>query len=166
MKRTGLFWMGIFFTTIGAVAQRNIIQQLQTEIPGQGKVVIYQSDEIAKLLGTGAIIMGVPDYLEMTGRILPEESRKTIKARGYRIQVYAGNNSRRAREEASRIGARIKDAFPDIPVYTYFQSPRWLCRVGDFKSIEEADEAMRRLKKEGGYKEVSIVKEQINLPVE
>jgi outer membrane protein assembly factor BamA len=41
-----------------------------------------------------------------------------------------------------------------------------LCRVGDFRSIEEADAAMRRLKATGVFKEVSIVREQINIPLD
>ena len=43
--------------------------------------------------------------------------------------------------------------------------PRWLCRVGDFRSIEEADAMMRRLKATGVFKEVSIVRDQINIPL-
>ena len=39
-------------------------------------------------------------------------------------------------------------------------------RVGDFRSIEEADAAMRRLKATGVFKEVSIVREQINIPLD
>ncbi|MDR0988205.1 MAG: SPOR domain-containing protein, partial [Prevotellaceae bacterium] len=53
----------------------------------------------------------------------------------------------------------------ELPVYTSFHSPRWLCRVGDFSSIEEADAMMRRLRATGAFKEVSIVKEQINIPL-
>jgi outer membrane protein assembly factor BamA len=41
-----------------------------------------------------------------------------------------------------------------------------LCRVGDYRSIEEADASMRRLKATGKFKEVSIVREQINIPLE
>ena len=59
-----------------------------------------------------------------------------------------------------------KEEFPEMPVYTYFQPPRWLCRVGDFKSIEEAHVAMRKLKSTGNFKEVAIVREQINIPIE
>ena len=38
--------------------------------------------------------------------------------------------------------------------------------IGKSKSIEEADAAMRRLKATGKFKEVSIVREQINIPLE
>ena len=60
----------------------------------------------------------------------------------------------------------IKTEFPELPVYAFFQPPRWLCRVGDYQSIEEADAAMRRLTSTGKFKEVSIVREQINIPLE
>ena len=63
------------------------------------------------------------------------------------------------------MGSRIKEYFPELSVYTSFHSPRWLCRVGDFRSIEEADAMMRQLRATGVFKEVSIVKEQINIPL-
>ena len=94
------------------------------------------------------------------------ESHRVIKSRGYRVQVYAGNNSRQARDEANAVAEKVKEKFPDMPVYTFFQPPRWLCRVGDYKSIEEAHVAMRQLKAEGSFKEVAIVREQINIPIE
>jgi homoserine O-acetyltransferase len=55
--------------------------------------------------------------------------------------------------------------FPELTIYTSFNPPRWLCRVGDFRSIEEADAMMRRLKATGMFKEVSIVRDQINIPL-
>ena len=93
-------------------------------------------------------------------------SQKILKARGFRVQVYAGNNSRVARNEANAVAEKVKEEFPDMPVYTYFQPPRWLCRVGDYKSIEEAHAAMRRLHESGNFKETTIVREQINISIE
>ena len=49
--------------------------------------------------------------------------------------------------------------------FFYYYSPRWLCRVGNFASIEEADAMMRQLKKTGVFKEVSIVRDQITLTI-
>jgi len=95
-----------------------------------------------------------------------ETEPKVLKMRGYRVQVYAGNNSRIARKEANEVANQIKQEFPDLSVYAFFLPPRWLCRVGDYKSIEEADATMRRLKTSGKFKEVSIVREQINIPLE
>lgn len=88
-----------------------------------------------------------------------------IKSSGYRIQAYAGNNTRQAKNEAYAVATRIKEYFPELTVYTSFNPPRWLCRAGDFRSIEEADAMMRQLRATGVFKEVSIVKEQINIPL-
>ena len=148
-----LFVIGFFFA-LSAAAQKNIVEDLQTERVGQGKITIHQDDNISALLG--AIYVKSAD----------EKEPKVLKARGYRVQVYAGNNSRIARQEANDMAEQIKMEFPELPVYAFFQPPRWLCRVGDYRSIEEADASMRRLKATGKFKEVSIVREQINIPLE
>ena len=135
-------------------AQTNIVENLQVNRVGQGTVKIHQDAKISALLGA--------TYVKSAG----ENEPKMLKARGYRIQVYAGNNSRRARQEANDVAEQIKIEFPELPVYAFFQPPRWLCRVGDYRSIEEADASMRRLKATGKFKEVSIVREQINIPLE
>ena len=148
-----LFVIGFFFS-LSAAAQKNIVEDLQTSRVGQGTVTIHQDAKISALLGA--------TYVRSAG----ENEPKMLKSRGYRIQVYAGNNSRIARQEANDVAELIKMEFPELPVYAFFQPPRWLCRVGDYRSIEEADASMRRLKATGKFKEVSIVREQINIPLE
>ena len=143
-----------FFSALSAVAQTNIIDELQRQRAGQGTVTIHQDASISALLGN-VYVKGED-----------ETEPKMLKARGYRVQVYAGNNSRVARQAANDMAEQVKAEFPEIPVYAFFQPPRWLCRVGDYRSIEEADAAMRRLKSTGKFKEVSIVREQINIPLE
>ncbi len=152
MKTFVLFFSLLF--AVSASAQRNIVDNLQANRPGQGKVTIHQSAFITSLIGVKYSIVSSAD------------KRNVLKARGFRVQVYAGNNSRSAREEATSIAEKIRKDFPEMPVYTYFQPPRWLCRVGDFKSIEEAHATMRMLKESGILKEVAIVREQINIPIE
>lgn len=141
------------FSVGETAAQKNIIEELQMRRAGEGVVTIHQDDRIAKLIGE---------------RYVPSASDqpKMLKMRGFRVQVYAGNNSRQARSEAFDVEMKVKEKFPDISVYTYFQPPRWLCRVGDYKTVEEAHSAMRMLKATGIFKEVSIVREQINIPIE
>ena len=153
MMRYFLFVIGFFFS-LSAAAQKNFVEDLQTSRVGQGTVTIHQDAKISALLGA--------TYVKSAG----ENEPKMLKARGYRIQVYAGNNSRIARQEANDVAELIKMEFPELPVYAFFQPPRWLCRVGDYRSIEEADASMRRLKATGKFKEVSIVREQINIPLE
>lgn len=139
---------------VGVKAQRTIVESLQENRAGEGVVTIHQDTYITSLLGV--------KYVKKTS----SNSEKVLKTRGFRVQVYAGNNSRAAREAAMYMAEKVKKEFPDMPVYTYFQPPRWLCRVGDFKSIEEAHVAMRKLKSTGEFKETAIVREQINIPIE
>lgn len=159
-----LFILGTF-VTLSAQAQE-IVKSLERRVPGQGTVTIHQDSRITELLGgsSGALYSsGGQDA--PAGTSVDSGERKFLKAVGYRVQVYAGNNSRNAREEALGMSSKVKEYFPELPVYTHFLSPRWLCRVGDFRSIEEADAQMRKLKATGVFKEVSIVKEQINIPL-
>mgnify|MGYP003288766295 CR=1 FL=1 len=55
----------------------------------------------------------------------------------------------------------VKENHPEISVYTEFVAPRWVCRVGDYKTIEEADQAMRMLKKSHNFKEMAILPNQL-----
>lgn len=143
----------MFFSAV-AFAQTNIVDELQKQRVGQGTVTVHQDARISALLGSV--------YVKAENETEP----KVLKARGYRVQVYAGNNSRIARQEANDVAEQVKAEFPELSIYAFFQPPRWLCRVGDYRSIEEADAAMRRLKATGKFKEVSIVREQINIPLE
>lgn len=141
----------LLFVVTGASAQtQNIIRSLERTVPGQGKVTVHQDPGIESQLGVERPSTG---------------EQKVIKTSGYRIQAYAGNNTRQAKNEAYGVGSRIKDHFPELTVYTSFNPPRWLCRVGDFRSIEEADAMLRKMKATGVFREVSIVKDQINIPL-
>lgn len=151
MKRFGLLLIVCLAFTAVVSAQNNIVNSLERNIPGQGKVTVHQDARITALIGLEYIPLGT--------------DRKIIKSSGYRIQVYVGNNTSGAKNEAHAVGSRIKQYFPELSVYTSFNSPRWLCRVGDFRSIEEADAMMRQLRDTGVFKEVSIVKDQINIPL-
>lgn len=150
MKKSALLF--VFALTVSATAwsQSNIVKSLEHLAPGQGKVTIHQDARIEALIGQRPTVSA-------TGE------RSVIKRNGYRIQVYAGNNTRTAKNEAHEVAARIKEHFPDLAVYATFNPPRWLCRAGDFRSIEEADAMMRQMRATGVFKEVSIVKDQVNI---
>ena len=149
MRKLVLFVLLLLLVGAGAQAQ-GIIRSLERTVPGQGKVTIHQDPRIETLIGMERPATG---------------EQKVIKTSGFRIQAYAGNNTRQAKNDADRVASRVKEYFPELSVYTSFISPRWLCRVGDFRSIEEADAMMRRLKATGMFKEVSIVRDQINIPL-
>ena len=55
--------------------------------------------------------------------------RKSYKVTGYRVQAFAGGNSRNDRLKAEQTGNQLKVHFPEQPVYVHFYSPRWICRI-------------------------------------
>jgi len=94
----------------------------------------------------------------------PVETTKknTQKITGYRVQAFAGGNSRKDRQTAEQIRNNIKAQIPNVSVYVHFYSPRWICRVGNFRTYEEAHQMMVRLQNMG-YKQASIVKGKITV---
>lgn len=88
--------------------------------------------------------------------------RRSYKVKGYRVQVYAGGNSREDKLKAQRAGNDLKAAFPNQPVYVHFYSPRWICRMGNFRTYEEASHILREVQKLG-YKQACIVSGQITV---
>lgn len=135
-----------------ALYGQDIVKTLKTNKSGQGRVTIYQSSAIDALIGRADNVLSEED-----------KSAKKGKAVGYRVMLYAGNNSRVSRSEAESVAKQVKEMFPEAVVYVRFSSPRWLCQLGDFRNIEEADAWMRKIDATGKFKEMSIVKEQINV---
>ena len=88
---------------------------------------------------------------------------KGYKVNGYRVQVFAGGNSRDARVKAERTGREINALFPGEPVYVHFYSPRWICRMGNYRTYEEAHQMLNAVKKLG-YQSAIIVKGKITVP--
>lgn len=88
--------------------------------------------------------------------------RHARKVTGYRVQAYSGGNSRADRQRAQNIGDAIKSRFPDLPIYVHFYSPRWICRVGNFRTYDEANEVLKVIK-DMGYSQACIVKGKITV---
>lgn len=84
------------------------------------------------------------------------------KVNGYRVQVFAGGNQRKDRQQAEKAGSKVKSHFPDQPIYVHFYSPRWICRMGNYRSYEEAHQMLNEVKKLG-YKSATIVKGKITV---
>ena len=88
--------------------------------------------------------------------------RNGYKVSGYRVQAFAGGNSRADRIKAEQIGNNIKAQYADVPVYVHFYSPRWICRVGNYRTYEEAHQMLLSLRKLG-YTQATIVKGKITV---
>lgn len=64
----------------------------------------------------------------------------------YRVQLFSDNRSTTAKAEADRRAARVREVFTDVDVYVTFTSPFWRLRVGNFRSYEDANKILHKLK--------------------
>lgn len=129
---------------LAAFSQQKITDRLERNEWGAGKVTIHQDSRLYNLLGT----------------IYDPSNTQKLQTKGYRIQVYAGNNTRAAREAALRAAEQVHYLWPELSVYTEFISPRWVCRVGDYRSLEEADQMLREMKKTGRFRDILLLPNQ------
>lgn len=86
----------------------------------------------------------------------------SYKVDGYRVQVFSGGNTRSDRMKAEQIRDKLKVAFPDQPIYTHFYSPRWICRMGNYRTFNEANSYCKKVKAMG-YKQACVVKGKITV---
>lgn len=150
MKKTGLIVFLLLFTVLASAQQMTLVQVLERDVPGKGTIRVESDIRLDSLIGT----------------VSEAESGTKIKAKGYRIQVFAGNNTRASKERANEVDRYIRSKYPELPVHTEFKNPRWLCTVGDFLYYEEAYDVLRKLKKETPYKGMIILRNQdITVPL-
>ena len=166
-------------------AQDTFTQRLLQPVTGQGSVVLRQDAEIASLVNGTTSLKRTgtkPIVRTLSGRIaisndtlvnnatddklevdtLPLTPSHKVRMSGYRVQVYAGGNSRDAKRRAYQMEGQVRQMFPEQPVYTRFVSPRWICHVGDFKTREEALELLSDMRKTGRFPEAITVRCKIN----
>jgi len=93
---------------------------------------------------------------------VPKMIRNGHKIPGYRVQAFAGGNSRKDRQRAELTRNDIKSHYPNVPVYVHFYSPRWVCRVGNYRTYEEAHQMLVSLR-ELGFDQATIVKGKITV---
>jgi hypothetical protein len=167
MKRLflSLFWCAVSWLQVSA--QQKFVDKLVKPVNGQGTVRVIQDAEITRMVNGGGAEKESSASLADSGRTsqsITESGNSSVgtkpvrkmKANGYRIQVYAGGNSRMA--------GKVKSYFSDMATYTHFQSPRWICRVGDFRTYEEANQALHELRATKQFDEALIVKSVIQIP--
>ncbi len=83
--------------------------------------------------------------------------RTRYKVRGFRIQIYTGGNTRNHKAQAHSVAGKARQAAPELGTYVQFQSPHWICRVGDFRNREDAQRYVKRLRAAGVSNEARIV---------
>ena len=175
---------------MGAGAQ-TFTQRLQKTVAGQGSVTIHQSDSIDKLVNSAMLTTKSSSTTPTTPKpatpstpsktapnspssptnttsttVIPDTVPKMIrnghKITGYRVQAFAGGNSRKDRQQAEQTRNAIKSHYPNVPVYVHFYSPRWICRVGNYRTYEEAHQMLVSLR-DLGFDQATIVKGKITV---
>ena len=146
MKRAVVL-ISMLFCVLCAGAQSNIVSQIESYAFGEGRVRITQPEKLTSLMGSMANADGEVKQVE-----------------GYRVLVYSGNNSRQARDEANAMAEYMRKNYPGAEVYVVFESPIRSCEYGDFRTREEAELLMYRLRATKRFKEISVKKCLINLP--
>lgn len=176
------YTFAIILLTLGLniMAQSTYTEKIQRQEDGQGTLTIHMSKAIEDLVNgktqapaevaakttskaastakapTRQVQDSIPDSTSVT-----KTSGTKIRVNGYRIQVYLGGNTRKGKNEAIMMGQRVKSLFSELPVYTHFVSPHWICRVGDFRTYEEANEYFRRMKATGRFEEAVIIRSKV-----
>ena len=171
-------------------AQTAYTEHLTKTGNGKGKVVLLQDPEITDIVNNtrkkaAAETTPAPPAKtghESSGTTKPdgkaagheEEAtaanvrRQRVRATGFRIQIFTGSNSHADKVKAYNIGEKCRKAFPMLSVYPRYYNPRWTCRVGDFKTREEAQIYAQKIRAAHISGEVRIVKCEVLLqqPVE
>lgn len=162
MKQHWLITFFLFIAIGWASAQTPaIIKELNTERDGQGTVSVYQDESIEGLIGS-KIMSGTSSSDEGSG-----EPSRYIQTKGYKIQVYSGNNQKLSKNEANSRKASIRNTFPTMDVTITFNSPVWRALAGNYKTYEQATEALKELKNAfpSFAREMQIKEAIIKLPV-
>ena len=162
---------------------QTFLDNLRKEEPRQGVVTVTEDAEIDSLVnGKGGPVIADPNASVSHKRVevkkTPEEeeadnlakmldTRKKVmsnsyKTQGYRIQVFSGGSTRSDKQKADTTGAVMKTNFPNEPIYVHFYSPSWKCRMGNYKTQEEARAILAQVKKLG-YKDACIIKGTVTL---
>lgn len=129
----------------------SIVDDLNSAKTGQGKIVIYQDDSVKKLLGVTLInnttvSSSLPDNQLSSNVASPNTSKTQIRARGYRILVYSGSDQKTAKNEANSRKSSVQSAYPNMDVTVSYNSPVWRVKAGNFRTQEQAAQALREMK--------------------
>ena len=177
MKIKQYFALLAVMLTMPCLAQRKYTEVIQQSSQGEGTLVIHQSKSISDLVNGEA--SGRSNPVETTNQVeggagspavvaSPDTStvvrmgQRTL-GNGYRIQVFSGDNTRKGKVEAAVMRQKVKNLFGDLPVYTHFVSPHWICRAGDFRTYEEANEYFKRFRDSGAFPEAVIVRSKVTV---
>ena len=164
------------FLPFNTTAQ-TFLDRLQKPAEGQGTITLHQDSALSSLVLDPQSTVK-PERRENTQPPTPNTSTSNTSTpntptpnsgrtrhviQGYRIQAYAGGNSRQDRKNAERTANNLRTQLPvGVPVSAHFYPPRWICYVGAYRTREEAQQMLRTVKNLG-YSQALIVRGKITV---
>lgn len=162
MKKQILFFLLMMLCTF--VEAQTIEQHVQQQRAGEGQVVLHISESVYQAMSRDNSALdderGDKNLDEQMRDLEAFKNAPKMKVQGFRVQLYGGSNSRDSKLAAQRANDNAKRVFPEYPVYTHFESPRWVCKIGNFVDRAEANEVWKRAK-ENGFPQAIVVRDQI-----
>lgn len=122
---------------------QNIKEDLEKELDGLGSVTLTQDERLDAILEGG---FEREEAKAVKGGTMPRKG-KSDRVLGYRIQVFWGGDKRADQQKAQQMANRARGICPNLNTYVEFESPHWRTRVGDFKSHEDAEKYLGRLRR-------------------
>ena len=121
-------------------------------LPNPVEVIMSESEGNIDIDIPDDIMVNITQNLSSSNGVKGNNVLKTgvNRLNGYRIQVFSdGRNQSTLESRARARGNLILNKFPKYKgqIYTFSNSPNWYCRVGNFRSSEEANEAMAELRR-------------------
>jgi hypothetical protein len=150
----------LFISAQESAQSNEIIEELNSSKVNQGNVTVYQDEAIKGILAKPAPT-NLPVYSSGDGSV------QYVKVRGYKIQVFSGNDQRKSKDEALYKERLINGSFEDIETVVFFNSPRWILRAGNFKTRGEANVVMEKLRDQfpNFGKEMYIISDTVKIPL-
>lgn len=134
---------------------KDIFEVLSANVEGEGNIFIRQPKELRILVGK----VSRRDF-QRQGK---HESLSLTS--GYRIQAYNGNLPN-SKQEAYERASTLSKLFPGEVCYITYRAPFWRLVMGDYTTLEEAREALSKLKEQvppAMLSELYIVKDKIRI---
>lgn len=159
--------MGMIVGTSGMFAQSDSLRvsdHILKFILAQEELATYDiPDDIITNLSLN------PGVLKRPGMVQKKKTEGAVQKRqGFRIQVFSdGRNPATLQARAQARGNAIVARFPKYrgQVYSFSSAPNWYTRIGNFKTSDEANEALMELKRAfpSFAAEMRVVKSQITI---
>ncbi len=86
-----------------------------------------------------------------------EQNKAQQQLDGFRVQIYNGT-----KQETLKTRSKFLGVFPNVPVYTVYESPEYKVQTGDFRTRLEAEKFLKQVVNEFGSG--FVVKTKIKFP--